>query len=132
MNKKTETHYSGVVQLQRVNDGKIAFARSLRKNMTLAERILWSRIKEKRCGGYRFRRQQIIEGFVVDFFCAERNLSIEVDGAIHDTEEQKKRDERRRKAFKARHIQEIRFRNEEVIEGIDLVFEKILEACKTE
>jgi len=132
MNTKSRTHYSGIVQLQRVNDGKIAFARSLRKNMTLAERILWSRIKEQRCGGYRFRRQQIIDGYVVDFFCPERNLYIEVDGPIHDTEKQKKHDAHRREVLQKRRVREIRFKNEEVIGNIHNVLERILEACKRE
>lgn len=83
---------SGVVQLQRVGDGKVNQARTLRKNMTPAEKKLWAALRGKKSGGFKFRRQQIIDGFIADFFCPAKNLVIEVDGSIHDSDEQKKID----------------------------------------
>lgn len=58
-------------------------ATELRKNMTEAERILWSALRRKQLSGKRFRRQHPIETFIVDFYCHEARLVIEVDGGIH-------------------------------------------------
>jgi len=57
-------------------------AKALRKNMTDAEKLLWSRIRNKQLG-LKFRRQQPIERFVVDFVCFEKKLIIELDGGQH-------------------------------------------------
>ena len=120
---------SGVVQLQRVSDVKVDQARALRRNMTSAERILWTTLRGKKCGGLKFRRQQKIEGFITDFFCPEKNLVIEVDGSVHESEEQKKMDEHRRAVFKSRGLLEIRFSNNDVFKNINNVQEKILFTC---
>ena len=60
-------------------------ARSLRKNQTDAEKRLWSRLRRKQVSGYRFRRQVPIGPYIVDFFCPELKLIIEVDGGHHAT-----------------------------------------------
>jgi very-short-patch-repair endonuclease len=125
MNTQMIKPTSGVIQLQRVTEYKIEQARALRKNMTLAEELLWSKVRGKRCGNLKFRRQQIIDGFIADFFCASASLVVEVDGQIHDNEEQKKIDEHRREVFNARGLREIRFRNEEVLNDIETVLERI-------
>jgi very-short-patch-repair endonuclease len=119
------THYSGVIQLQRISNSKVVLARTFRKNMTSAETLLWSHLREKKCGGMKFRRQQIIEGFIADFFCAERNLVIEVDGPIHEKKAQKETDQHRREVFKLRGIREIRFKNREVEKNIEDVINRI-------
>ncbi|HUI91441.1 MAG TPA: endonuclease domain-containing protein [Chitinivibrionales bacterium] len=117
--------YSGVVQLQRISKGKVTLARIYRQNMTPAEAMLWSRLRGKKCGCLKFRRQQIIEGFIADFFCAEKNLVIEVDGSIHDDEEQKKVDKHRNEVFSTRGIRELRFKNSEIEHDIDDVIDRI-------
>jgi very-short-patch-repair endonuclease len=119
------THYSGVIQLQRISNGKVVLARTFRKNMTSAETLLWSQLRRKKCGGMKFRRQQIIEGFIADFFCAEKNLVIEVDGPIHDRESQKKNDQHRHEVFKLRGIREMRFKNREVVKNVEDVIKRI-------
>ena len=58
-------------------------ARVLRNNMTRAEIILWSRLRSRKINGYKFRRQQPIFNYIVDFYCHELKLIIEVDGEIH-------------------------------------------------
>lgn len=73
----------------------------------------------------KFRRQQIIEGFIADFFCAEMNLVLEVDGLIHESKAQKKIDQHRREVFKLRGIRELRFKNYEVKKNIDDVIDRI-------
>lgn len=65
----------------------IAACRELRKKPTQTKAILWSRLRNKQVNGYKFRRQHAVEGFILDFFCPEANLTIEVDGAEHRDEE---------------------------------------------
>src|SRR5262245_48894885 len=63
-------------------------ARGFRKAPSRAEAAAWELLRARRCLGLKFRRQQIIEGFYADFYCAERRLVLEIDGAIHDDPEQ--------------------------------------------
>jgi very-short-patch-repair endonuclease len=64
------------------------FARDLRKNRTTAERELWSRLRELKHMGFKFRQQAPIDRFIVDFVCFAHRLIIEVDGATHGTDEE--------------------------------------------
>ncbi len=73
-----------IVTGQRVKKEKLERAKELRRNMTPAERRLWNELRANRLGGWHFRRQQIIDGFIVDFYCHKAGLIIEVDGPIHD------------------------------------------------
>jgi very-short-patch-repair endonuclease len=94
-------------------------ARSLRRNMTRSEAILWSRIRSKQIDGLKFRRQQPIFDYIVDFYCHELRLVIEVDGEIHDLEEVKKYDIRREKILKLNGYNVLRLTNFEVETNID-------------
>jgi very-short-patch-repair endonuclease len=116
---------SGVVLLQRVDNGKILQARDLRKSMTHAESILWKELRNKKISEFKFRRQQIIEGFIVDFFCNTAKLVVEIDGSVHDVPEQKQLDEHREHVFQARGLTVIRFKNKEIETQLALVLEKI-------
>jgi very-short-patch-repair endonuclease len=109
---------SGVVRLQHISDDKLDQARSLRLNMTHAENLLWQKLRRRQLG-VKFRRQQIIEGFIVDFYCESAKLVIEVDGAVHFNEEQQATDEHRRKVFEDRGLREIRFENYQIESRID-------------
>jgi len=60
---------SGVVGIQRVSKGNVEDSRNLRKNMTPSESILWEHLRTGNAGDSKFRRQQVIEGFVADFYC---------------------------------------------------------------
>ena len=82
-------------------------ARELRRNMTPAEKILWDRLRHNRLNGLQFRRQQIIDGFIVDFYCHSKALVVEVDGDIHD--EQKAYDSERDNSLIARGFGVLRF-----------------------
>jgi (E)-4-hydroxy-3-methylbut-2-enyl-diphosphate synthase len=75
-------------------------AKDLRNNMTHAEIMLWSRLRMRQINGYKFRRQQVIFGYIVDFYCHELKLIIEVDGEIHTLPEQVKKDKSRNKILK--------------------------------
>ncbi|WP_369426718.1 endonuclease domain-containing protein [Waterburya agarophytonicola] len=63
---------------------KIKRAKELRQNMTPVEKILWDYLRAKRLNNLKFRRQQIIEEFIVNFYCHSLGLIIEVDGEIHN------------------------------------------------
>ena len=102
-------------------------ARELRRNMTPAERILWEKLRHNRLNGLQFRRQQIIDGFIVDFYCHSKALVVEVDGDIHD--EQKAYDSERDNSLIARGFGVLRFTNEEVKDDLATVLQKIIKAC---
>lgn len=94
--------------------------------MTIAEKVLWEKLRRKHCHGLRFRRQQIIEGFIVDFYCEKLRLVIEVDGEVHNQDEQIMHDKHRKKVFTARGIREVRLNNRDVLDNIDDVLGKII------
>jgi very-short-patch-repair endonuclease len=72
---------SGVILLQRVKKDKLSRARQLRLSPTPAEMKLWQHLRRNQIACVKFRRQQLIEGFIVDFFCHKAGLVIEIDGA---------------------------------------------------
>jgi very-short-patch-repair endonuclease len=72
-----------------------AFARKLRREMTLAEVLLWNQLKRRQMLGYDFDRQRPIGKYVVDFYCKELRLAVEVDGRSHDVKEQSDRERQR-------------------------------------
>jgi very-short-patch-repair endonuclease len=67
----------------RVKQEKKLWARELRRGQTQAELRLWSRLRRRQLGGWQFRRQVVLRGFIVDFFCRAARLVVEVDGSIH-------------------------------------------------
>jgi len=70
-------------------------AGDLRKSTTPAEKVLWNQLRNRKVQGFRFRRQHPIKDFIVDFFCYDAMLVIEVDGSVHQEARQKERDEQR-------------------------------------
>jgi len=70
-------------------------ARRLRRTMSLPEVLLWQGLRGHRCAGLRFRRQHPIGPYILDFYCADARLAVEVDGATHDYEERARLDARR-------------------------------------
>jgi very-short-patch-repair endonuclease len=99
------------------------FARQLRKNQTSAEELLWKVLKNRKYLGLKFRRQFVIDGFVVDFYCHELELVIELDGDIH--KKQRDYDNFRQSIIQKRKTNFLRFKNQEVLENIGKVLEKI-------
>jgi very-short-patch-repair endonuclease len=116
---------SGVIFLQKVEDDKVRQARDLRKKMTEAERMLWQRIRNRQVGNLKFRRQQVIEGFIADFYCEELKLVIEVDGGIHNNKEQAETDKHRDEVFKIRGIRVMRVSNDTVLSNMPEVLKRI-------
>ncbi len=102
-------------------------ARRLRENMTQAEEILWERISKRGVKGFKFRRQHPIHLFIVDFYCHELGLIIEIDGEYHNDEEQKKRDKERSELLAFQDLYIIRFTNQEVYDDVDRVIDLLEE-----
>ena len=100
-------------------------ARVLRASMTHSENRLWSEVKEKKILGLKFRRQHPMSSFIVDFYCHELKLAVEVDGGYHNGEEQKVLDIERSDQLRELGITIIRFSNEQVDEELQEVLEEI-------
>ena len=108
--------------------GKLkTYARNMRKMPTPAEQILWERLRRKQVGGFKFRRQHPIQHFIVDLYCADARLVIEIDGSIHDKNEQAEYDENRQRVLEEMGIEGLRLSNDEVVEQTDATIEQILE-----
>ena len=103
-------------------------AKDLRKNQTIAESILWNKLRNSKLAGIKFRRQEPIGNYIVDFISFEINLIIEIDGSIH--EKQKDYDKFRTSYLQDIGFYEIRFKNEQIIHDIEFVLQKILDLCK--
>jgi very-short-patch-repair endonuclease len=123
---------SGMIFLQKVSDLKIGQSRSLRKEMTRAETILWESLRNRKLDGYKFRRQQIIKGYIADFFCEESKLIVEVDGAIHQTDEHKEYDMHRDATCKLFGLTTLRIPNELVLNDLPSALKCIRDFCKTQ
>ena len=104
---------------------KKVFARELRKEQTPEETLLWEILRNRQFMNLKFRRQHVIEGFVVDFYCHELRLAIEVDGGVHNN--QKDYDELRQSLIEDKGIRFIRVQNEEVKGNVDTLLERIKE-----
>jgi len=99
-------------------------AGELRKSLTEAERSLWRRLRLRQIGGHKFRRQQLIGGYIVDFVCLEERLIVEVDGGQHS--KQGAYDLERDSWLGKQGFLVLRFWNDEILNGIDSVKEKIM------
>ncbi len=100
-------------------------AGELRKNMTEAESKLWSLLRKKQVGGKRFRRQHPVKTFIVDFYCHECKLVVEVDGSIHKLEGQKEYDNGRTYELEQLGLKVVRFTNNQVLQQPEKVIELI-------
>ena len=99
-------------------------AKELRNNPTEAEKALWKKFNRKQLG-VKFRRQHPINIYITDFYCHEKKLVVEVDGNYHLNKDQREYDELRTEVIEAFGIDVIRFKNEDVLNEIDNVIEKI-------
>lgn len=102
-----------------------ALARQLRKNMTLAEIRLWNALKHRQMLGYDFDRQRPIDAYIVDFYCKDLRLAIEIDGGSHDVPEANTRDKRRQQRLERLGVRFLRFTNEQVQQDLEAVQQAI-------
>lgn len=96
-------------------------ARKLRKDISPVEQKLWYRVRNRRLGGFKIRRQQAIGLYVVDFYCDEKKVVIEIDGASHGEFEQMQKDPIREKYLHERGFMVIRYRNDQIIHDLETV-----------
>jgi very-short-patch-repair endonuclease len=99
--------------------------RQLRANQTEAEKILWSKLRNKQLAGYKFFRQYGIGSYIADFYCPLLKIVIEVDGSQHFSKEGLVYDKEREKIFKDLGIRTIRFSNIDVLNNIEGVYQSI-------
>nr|WP_116970817.1 DUF559 domain-containing protein [Blastomonas sp. UPD001] len=99
-------------------------ARQMRREPTPAEEKLWQKLRHKQLLGFKFRRQHTIDRFIVDFYCGEARLVVEVDGEVHDYTQEE--DAIRQDFLESLGLRVVRFRNEEVLNAIDGVVEEIV------
>ena len=99
-------------------------ARELRKNPTLAEKRLWKRIRGKQLG-VEFHRQVPVDRFIIDFYCHELLLAIEVDGTSHDSDDVMVKDAERQATIENLGVSFLRFQDEDVLNNLDGVVEEI-------
>ncbi len=102
-----------------------SFRKSLRNNLTEEEVILWSKLKSSQLGGYKFRRQQGIGKYVVDFCCIKKKLIVELDGDQHGYEENEKHDKERTEFLESLGYNVLRFTNLQVRRDLDMVIDTI-------
>jgi very-short-patch-repair endonuclease len=100
--------------------------KKLRNNATQAEKLLWHELRNSQLAGKKFRRQHSVGKYILDFYCPDERLAIELDGGQHDEEKQKEHDDIRTKYLNNLKISVIRFKNTDVIFGRDFVIKKIL------
>ena len=107
--------------------GTKLYRRHLRKNATDAERRLWSILRSRQISGLKFFRQYNVGSYVLDFYCPERRLAIEVDGGRHADICGQQHDAHRDRHLKDLNIRVIRFWNNDVLQNIEGVGQKIKE-----
>ncbi|MGX5699836.1 endonuclease domain-containing protein [Acinetobacter kookii] len=105
-------------------------SRDLRNNMTEAEKLLWSKLRDKQILGLQFYRQKPILNYIVDFYCPAANLVIECDGSQHYTEEGLEADQVRDEALAQLELRVLRFDNGQVMGQIDVVVEQIFQVIQ--
>ena len=107
----------------------ISLCREMRKLATTAEDLLWRCLRDRQLGGLKFRRQHPIGRYIADFYCHKLKLIIEVDGAVHHTEDQERYDKVRDEFLRCAGYRTLRFTNTEVTAETETVLIDILCSC---
>jgi len=103
-------------------------AETLRKRATPAEALLWQALRGRACGGMKFRRQHAVGPFILDFYCPEARLAVEVDGEIHDSLDAQEHDSLRSEHLERYGYRVLRVRNVEVLTDLPGVLALIARA----
>jgi very-short-patch-repair endonuclease len=103
-------------------DWLIARAQQFRCTLVDAEMIMWNQLRARRLAGHKFRRLHVIGRFIIDFYCAEKRLAVEVDGPTHDVASDAARD----RLLRAAGIAVLRIPNEDVYEALDEVLDALV------
>jgi very-short-patch-repair endonuclease len=105
----------------------LSYARRMRREPTDAEKKLWSRLRDRQIGGFKFRRQVPLGGYILDYFCKEAKLGVELDGGQHADAEEARYDAGRDEALRKLGVEVLRFPDDEAIKDTDAVLARILE-----
>lgn len=107
----------------------LIFAKSMRHTATNAEHFMWQILRAKRFKNFKFRRQHVIKPYIVDFYCHEIGLVIELDGSQHGTDEGKEYDAERTKSLESLGLTVARYWNSDVLGRTDVVLEDLWNIC---
>ncbi|MBL7846279.1 MAG: endonuclease domain-containing protein [Cyclobacteriaceae bacterium] len=111
---------------QRYSSSKLVRnAQKLRRNQTEAEQLLWAHLRNRQLMGKKFRRQHPKDRYITDFYCHECKLVVELDGPVHDMDDNPLYDQNRSDDLAQRGIRVIRFTNHQVFEKLDDVLRAI-------
>ena len=107
----------------------LEFAKTMRSNATDAEYLIWQLLRAKRFMNLKFRRQHVIAPYIVDFYCHELGLVIELDGSQHGTDDAIEYDAERTKFLEALGLTVVRYWNHEVLGRTDVILEHLWHIC---
>ena len=107
----------------------LEFAKSMRHTATNAEHLMWQLLRAKRFMNLKFRRQHVIAPYIVDFYCHEIGLVIELDGGQHGTDDAIEYDAERTKFLEALDLMVVRYWNRDVVRRMDVVLEDLWQRC---
>ena len=125
--KQYHHSHKKLIKMKPYNKNLKQTSRDLRNNMTEAEKLLWSKLRNKQILGVQFYRQKPILNFIVDFYCPAANLVIECDGSQHYTNEGLEADRVRDEALAQLGLRVLRFDNGQVLREIDAVVQVIFD-----
>jgi len=114
-----------MLRVKRGLAGHLDLKRRLRSDMTGAEKRLWSKLRARQLQGIKFRRQHGIGPYIVDFYCPERSIVIEVDGDSHAEAEQIQKDQRRDRYLRSIGLSVVRYRNDDIMKNLDGVLQDL-------
>jgi very-short-patch-repair endonuclease len=118
------------MKIKSVAQKKIAWARKLRTNQTPAEKVLWQLLRRQQMDNLKWRRQAVLSGFIVDFYCPSKMLVIELDGGYHSDPKQRAYDKRRTRILNRAGFKVKRYKNSYVLRDPKRTFERIRRVCK--
>ena len=103
----------------------LEFAKTMRSNVTDAENLMWQLLRAKRFMNLKFRRQHVIAPYIVDFYCHELGLVIELDGGQHNTEAGRAYDAERTKFLEALGLKVVRYWNNDLLNRTEMVLDNL-------
>jgi very-short-patch-repair endonuclease len=115
---------------QKMRSQTLEVAKYMRTIQTPQEKKLWECLRANRLDGRHFRRQQVIDHFIVDFYCHSAGLVIELDGSVHDDPDQYAYDQERDQAIVQRGLRILRIWDSEIENNLDVVLKRIRAACE--
>ena len=113
----------------KIDPASLEFAKTMRHTATDAENLMWQLLRAKRFMNLKFRRQHVIQPYIVDFYCHEIGLVIELDGGQHGTDDAVEYDAERTKFLEALGLMVVRYWNHDVLSQTDVVLEDLWNVC---